>query len=308
MIVEGLTKRYGDVVAVDGVSFSVREGEIFGLLGPNGAGKTTTLEMLEGLRRPDGGRAIVAGVDVAAHPREVRRRIGVQLQEAGFFEKLTVAETLSLFASFHPRHVPIDELIEAFQLGEKRRARIESLSGGQKQRLSLALTVLNDPRLVFLDEPTTGLDPQARHNLWDVIQKMREAGRTVVLTTHYMEEAERLCDRVAIIDRGRIVALDTPERLINEHAGGARVILGGWRTDDGVAAGDVGEWLGLLPGVKRAEAAGDTWVLLSDDPAVSLPALFERAQACSGRFSQIAVEAGSLEDVFLNLTGKRLRE
>lgn len=319
LTVDGLTKRYGSLLAVDHVSFTVEAGEIFGLLGPNGAGKTTTLEMIEGLRRPDAGRAIVAGIDVTENPREVRRRVGIQLQEAGFFEKLTVAETLRTFAAFHQRALPVPELIASFNLTEKQHALVENLSGGQRQRLSIALTILNDPRLVFLDEPTTGLDPQARRNLWDVIQAMRDEGRTMVLTTHYMEEAQQLCDRVAIIDGGRIVALDTPLRLIAEHAPGSRIHVGRWQAADTMEAdaqsggrapgGSEGlGWLRELPGVDRVEVNGDGFIVHSDDAALTLPALFERSRAHGGSFSQISVQDGSLEDVFLNLTGKRLRE
>lgn len=319
LTVEGLTKRYGSLLAVDHVSFAVEEGEIFGLLGPNGAGKTTTLEMIEGLRRPDAGRAIVAGIDVTENPREVRRRVGIQLQEAGFFEKLTVAETLRTFAAFHQRTLPIPDLIASFNLTEKQHALVENLSGGQRQRLSIALTIMNDPRLVFLDEPTTGLDPQARRNLWDVILAMRNEGRTVVLTTHYMEEAQQLCDRVAIIDAGRIVALDTPLRLIAQHAPGSRIHLGRWHAADkteadgeatsGTPARPEGPgWLRGLPGVDRVEISGDGYIVHSADAALTLPALFERSRANGGSFGQVSVQDGSLEDVFINLTGKRLRE
>jgi ABC-2 type transport system ATP-binding protein len=210
--VKGLVKRYGDVVAVDGLTFAVQKGEVFGMLGPNGAGKTTTLEIIEGLRTPDAGTVQVLGTDVIAHPSTVKERIGVQLQATALPPFTKVREAVQLFAALYQRSRPVEEVIEEFNLGEKADAYTDKLSGGQMQRLSIALALINDPDLVFLDEPTTGLDPQARLNIWTVIEGIRKRGKTVVLTTHYMEEAERLCDRVAVIERGRIVALDTPVR------------------------------------------------------------------------------------------------
>ena len=221
--VTGLVKRYGDVVAVDGLSFSVQKGEVFGMLGPNGAGKTTTLEIIEGLRVPDAGTVQVLGTDVIAHPSTVKDRIGVQLQATALPEFTKVREAVELFAALYRRSRPVNEVIEEFNLEEKADTYTDKLSGGQMQRLSIALALINDPDLVFLDEPTTGLDPQARLNIWTVIEGIRKRGKTVVLTTHYMEEAERLCDRVAVIERGRIVALDTPRRLIVEHAPGTTI-------------------------------------------------------------------------------------
>jgi ABC-2 type transport system ATP-binding protein len=284
---------------VAGVSFDVARGEVFGILGPNGAGKTTTLEMIEGLRRPDEGTAIVDGVDVRADPRGVRARIGVQLQEAGFFERLTVEETLRLFGAFHRRTAPVERIIERLQLGEKRRARAATLSGGQRQRLSIALALLNDPRIVFLDEPTTGLDPQARRAMWDVVDGIRREGRTVILTTHYMEEAQRLCDRVAIMDHGRLVALDGPRALIRAHAGGVTLAL---VLEDGrlEPAG--------LPGVSRVEAADGETVLHTTDPQRTLHALLDLSRDGRVRYRSLRVDEPTLEDVFLHLTGRRLRE
>ncbi len=212
--VEDLRKSYNGVKAVDGISFRVREREIFGILGPNGAGKTTTVEMLEGLRRADDGRAIVAGVDVRREPAKVKGLIGVQLQSSAFFDNLNLLELLDLFAALYRRRVDARVLLDRMQLGEKARSEVRQLSGGQKQRFSIATALVNEPRILFLDEPTTGLDPQARRNLWELAQEVRKEGRTIVLTTHYMEEAETLCDRVGIMDHGKIIALDRPAVLV----------------------------------------------------------------------------------------------
>jgi ABC-2 type transport system ATP-binding protein len=212
--VDGLRKTYGDLVAVDGISFRVREHEIFGLLGPNGAGKTTTVEILEGLRPADRGRATVAGVDVRKHPQRVKGLIGVQLQSSAFYDGLNLIELIDMFASLYHRTVDARSLLAKVDLQEKARSKVVQLSGGQKQRFSIATALVNEPRILFLDEPTTGLDPQARRNLWDLAQEIRREGRTIVLTTHYMDEAQVLCDRVAIMDHGKILSLDTPDNLI----------------------------------------------------------------------------------------------
>ena len=217
--VADLVKRYGSLTAVDGVSFSVDEGEVFGILGPNGAGKTTTLEMIEGMRPIDSGQAIIDGVDVSADPREVKRRIGIQLQASAFFDELTLVEILDLFGRLYEREVDPMALLALVELTEKAKSQVRTLSGGQKQRFSIASALVNEPRVLFLDEPTTGLDPQARRHMWGLIRTIRESGHTVVLTTHYMEEAEELCDRVAIMDRGRIIALDTPQELVDDLVG-----------------------------------------------------------------------------------------
>ena len=215
IVARDLRKRYGALQAVDGVSFEVAEGEIFGILGPNGAGKTTTLEMIEGMRPIDSGNATVDGLDVASDPRGVKARIGIQLQSSSFFDELSLTELLVLFG--HLYHVQADApaLLAEVELTEKATSQVRTLSGGQKQRFSIAAALVNDPRVLFLDEPTTGLDPQARRHLWGVISQLRERGHTVILTTHYLEEAEALCDRVAIMDGGRIIALDTPNALID---------------------------------------------------------------------------------------------
>ncbi len=217
--VTDLRKTYGTLTAVDGVSFDVGEGEVFGILGPNGAGKTTSLEMIEGMRPIDAGEAIIDGVDVKADPREVKRRIGIQLQSSAFFDELTLVEILHLFGRLYERDVDPMALLALVDLTEKAKSQVRTLSGGQKQRFSIASALVNDPRVLFLDEPTTGLDPQARRHMWGLIRTIRESGHTVVLTTHYMEEAEELCDRVAIMDRGRIIALDTPQRLVDALVG-----------------------------------------------------------------------------------------
>jgi ABC-2 type transport system ATP-binding protein len=212
--VRGLHKAYRDVVAVDGLDLDVRPGECFGLLGPNGAGKTTTIEICEGLTEADAGEVVVLGLRWQHEAHELRQRLGIQLQDTQLSDKLTVLETLRLFRSFYRQGPDEDDLIALVQLGEKRRARVGALSGGQKQRLALACSLIGEPELLFLDEPTTGLDPQARRQLWDLINDLKRAGRTIVLTTHYMDEAEQLCDRVAIMDHGRILALDTPDALM----------------------------------------------------------------------------------------------
>ncbi len=214
--VEKLTKRYGKKVTVDDVSFSVKEGEVFGILGPNGAGKTTTLEMIETLRPIDSGAAVVDGIDVVSDPKAVRKIIGVQTQSSAFYEKVSCREQLDFLASVYKVKTRTDELLEEVGLSEKAKEYPEKLSGGQKQRFSIALALVNEPRVLFLDEPTTGLDPQARRNMWDLIEKLKERNITIIMTTHYMEEAQNLCDRVAIMDNGKIIALDTPKKLIGD--------------------------------------------------------------------------------------------
>jgi ABC-2 type transport system ATP-binding protein len=221
--IRDLVKSYDDLVAVNGISFSVDRQEIFGILGPNGAGKTTTLECIETLRPFDAGEILLDGVDVQRNPQEVKRRIGVQLQSSSFFDKLSLAELLSLFGELYGQRVNATRLLEEVELDDKARSRVVELSGGQKQRFSIAAALVNDPLVLFLDEPTTGLDPQARRHLWGVVRTIRSEGKTIVLTTHYMDEAEELCDRVAIMDHGKIVALDPPQVLIQ------RLLAGGFK-------------------------------------------------------------------------------
>jgi len=214
--VDGLTKAYAGTPVVDGISFTVQAGEIFGLLGPNGAGKTTTLEMLEALRPIDTGRATIDGIDVAKQPKQIKQIIGIQLQSTTFYDKLTLREQLRMFASLYGRRVDADALLAKVQLSAKAGSYVEQLSGGQKQRFAIAATLVNQPKVLFLDEPTTGLDPQARRNLWELIKTIRDEGITIVLTTHYMDEAELLCDRLAIMDAGKIITIDTPQHLIEQ--------------------------------------------------------------------------------------------
>ncbi len=213
--VEDLRKSYGDLKAVDSVSFAVCAGEVFGILGPNGAGKTTTVEILEGMREPDSGTALVNGIDVQKYPREVKKVIGIQLQSSAFFDRLNLAEILDVMASIYRRQINAMELLGTVELADRAKSLFRDLSGGQKQRFSVASTLVNDPVLLFLDEPTTGLDPQARRHMWELIQRFKSEGRTVLLTTHYMEEAAELCDRVAIMDHGKIVAMDRPAALVD---------------------------------------------------------------------------------------------
>ena len=213
--VEDLRKSYGDLKAVDGVSFAVGAGEVFGILGPNGAGKTTTVEILEGMREPDSGTALVNGIDVQKYPREVKKVVGIQLQSSAFFDRLNLAEILDVMASIYRRQINAMELLGTVELADRAKSLFRDLSGGQKQRFSVASTLVNDPVLLFLDEPTTGLDPQARRHMWELIQRFKSEGRTVLLTTHYMEEAAELCDRVAIMDHGKIVAMDRPAALVD---------------------------------------------------------------------------------------------
>ena len=299
--VEGLVKRYGDLVAVDGVSFEVYRGEIFCLVGPNGAGKTTTIECLEGLRRPDGGRVAVLGLDPSRQGRTLKEHIGIQLQEAHLPDRIRVWEALDLFASFYRSAVDWRQLLRRLGLEERRRAYYGKLSGGQKQRLFIALALLNDPDIVFLDELTTGLDPQARRAMWDLVRDIREQGKTVFLTTHFMEEAERLADRVAIMDHGRIVALDSPENLIRTVPAEVRLIF--------TAEDPSFDHLSLqgLDGVARVERSSDRVVVYGRDNraiVAVVSALVERGV----RFRDMRTETPTLEDVFLALTGREMRD
>ncbi|HEX2469119.1 MAG TPA: ABC transporter ATP-binding protein [Candidatus Limnocylindrales bacterium] len=299
--VRGLTKRYGDVEAVAGIDFEVAKGEIFGLLGPNGAGKTTTVEILEGLRQPDGGEVSVLGVDVTRNADALKPRIGVSLQTAALYPKLTVTELVDLFRSFYPRSRPTEELIDALELGERRAARSEVLSGGQRQRLAVALSLVNDPELVFLDEPTTGLDPAARRSLWDIVRGLRAQGRSVLLTTHYMEEAEILCDRLAIMDHGRILEMGTVEQLVSKHYQERTV-----RFDR--LAGLARDELEALPAVTSAKEDGNEVLLYTRDPGKTIGGLLDLADSRGLEPQNLAIRRATLEDVFLDLTGRALRD
>jgi ABC-2 type transport system ATP-binding protein len=294
----GLRKLYHGIAAVESATFNVARGEIFGLLGPNGAGKTTTVECLQGLRRADGGEARVLGLDPQRQARDLRRRIGCQLQQSALPDHIKVWEALDLFASLTPGGRDWRHVMEEWGLGEKRGAAFHSLSGGQKQRLFVALAVVNEPELVFLDEMTTGLDPAARRDAWDLIREMREHGATVVLVTHFMEEAERLCDRVAIVDRGRVAATGSPQGLIADHADGVRVAF----TTD---APDVG-WLAAVPHVSSVERHGPRVEIEGDGPVLTHVAAALLAHGIEPH--DLHPEMPSLEDVFLRITGHSLRD
>ncbi len=297
----GLRKRYADVVAVDGLDLSVRRGECFGLLGPNGAGKTTTIEILEGLTEPDEGVVELLGSSWVKDGDRLRERIGVSLQETQLIEKLTVIETLRLFRSFYKSGREVEEILSRLSLDEKRVARVGSLSGGQRQRLSVACALVGDPEILFLDEPTTGLDPQSRLQLWDEIGRFREKGGTVLLTTHYMDEAERLCDRVAIVDHGRVIALGTPRELIASlHA--ASVLE--FDSQPGLAL----ESLISLPGVVDCHRRGEVWALGVASLVETVPALLERIDQLGARLVHLSTHRATLEDVFVAHTGRALRE
>lgn len=298
--VTGLEKRYGTLKAVDGISFSVRRGEVFGMLGPNGAGKTTTVEMIEGLRRADHGDIQVLGHDVAHQPHAVKQRIGVHLQTPTLLPRLTIRELLELFGSFFVTMRPVEELIRLVGLEEHRDRRAGALSGGQSQRLSIAIALVNRPDILFLDEPTTGLDPQARVNLWELIESVRTEGTTVLLTTHSMEEAERLCDRVAIVDQGRIVALDSPRHLIEQHFRETAILF---QYPDASR-----EALAGLAGVKNVRIEDGQVSLYSADVPATMAALLQFAAEGGADLRSLHVRGATLEDVFLAITGRRLRE
>ena len=309
LLVRGLRKRYDDVVAVDGLDLEVLPGECFGLLGPNGAGKTTTIEICEGLTLPDAGEVLVLGRRWSDSERDLRGRLGIQLQETQLAEKLTVLETLQLFRSFYARGRPVEDVIALVSLEEKRRARVSALSGGQKQRLALGCALVGDPELVFLDEPTTGLDPQARRQVWDLVEQLSATGRTIVLTTHYMEEAERLCDRVAIVDHGRVMALDTPRRLV---AGlGADQIVFFSVAEAAVArlTPDALEAIGRAVGATHGARATDGgWELPVAATHEAIPALLTELERRALPLAELRTHLPTLEDVFVSLTGRALRD
>jgi len=302
-----LTKHYpaktGPVRAVDGLDLEIRAGECFGLLGPNGAGKTTTIEILEGLLAPTSGDVEVLGRRWGRHDDDLRQRLGISLQETRFPEKLTVFEVLSLFRSFYARGQDPSEVIASVGLTEKSSAWVGKLSGGQRQRLAVACALVGDPELLFLDEPTTGLDPQSRRQLWEIVRAFGRLGRTIVITTHYMDEAERLCDRVAIVDRGRVIALGSPAELI-ASMGGAHVVEFACAPGAPLAPAD----LAALPAVQGVAASGTETALTVSEPHVAIPALLELLHAHRLELGRLTTRHVSLEDVFVHLTGRHLRD
>ena len=301
-----LVKNYGDVRAVDGLDLEVRVGECFGLLGPNGAGKTTTVEILEGLTKPDGGTVEILGhAWGGGQDRQLRERLGVQLQETQLGEKATVEETLRLFRSFYKRGHSVDHVIRMVELEEKRGARVGKLSGGQKQRLAVATAMVSAPDLLFLDEPTTGLDPQARLKLWDIVEKYLSGGGTVLLTTHYMEEASRLCDRVAIMDHGKIIALGSPAELIASLGADQIVEFSVLGQLDEVPLGRLHGVRGLRPG---DSSNGGAYSLTVSDIGMALPSLLAELERQQATLITLATHQATLEDVFVGLTGRMLRD
>ena len=303
MLLRGLRKTYADVIAVDGLDLNVARGECFGLLGPNGAGKTTTIEICEGLTAPDAGTVELLGLSWNTHANELRHRIGIQLQETQFPDKLTVEETLRLFRSFFRRGISVDESIKTAQLEEKRKSRVGGLSGGQKQRLAMACALVGDPELLFLDEPTTGLDPQARRHLWDLVDELKSAGRTIILTTHYMDEAERLCDRVAIMDHGKIIALGTPQQLI-ASIGGEHIVEFAINVEGTVDAAA----LTAIPGIQSHRVDAGLHQLSVSELHVAVPRIFAALTAQGLHLSEFRTHSATLEDVFVGLTGRNLRD
>jgi len=301
LLLRGLRKAFTDVVAVDGLDLEVASGECFGLLGPNGAGKTTTIEICEGLTDPDAGVVELLGLNWRTGASELRQRIGIQLQETQFPDKLTVEETLRLFRSFFKRGISIEESIKTAQLEEKRNSRVVGLSGGQKQRLAMACALVGDPELLFLDEPTTGLDPQARRHLWDLVDDLKHAGRTIILTTHYMDEAERLCDRVAIMDHGKIIALGTPQQLI-ASVGGEHIV-------EFAVSGEVDPTALLaIPGIQSHRVDAGLHQLSVSELHVAVPQIFGALTAQGLHLNEFRTHSATLEDVFVGLTGRNLRD
>jgi ABC-2 type transport system ATP-binding protein len=303
LVIRGLRKSFGDVVAVDGLDLAVARGECFGLLGPNGAGKTTTIEICEGLTSPEAGTVELLGYNWRDHANELRQQIGIQLQETQFSEKLTVEEVIGLFRSFFHRGLTVEQSIAMTQLDEKRKARVGALSGGQKQRLAMACALVGDPELLFLDEPTTGLDPQARRNVWELVDQLGVAGRTIILTTHYMDEAERLCDRVAVMDHGRIIALGTPKELI-ASVGGDHIVefaIGADRLIDAAI-------LTQIPGVQSHRVHAGLHQLFVAELHTAVPRIFASLAAQKLDLTEFRTHSATLEDVFVSLTGRNLRD
>jgi len=302
---KGLRKHYPDVKAVDGLDLDVARGECFGLLGPNGAGKTTTIEILEGLNTPDAGEVRVLGLSWRDSEREIRERIGVSLQETQFSEKITVYETLRLFRSFYRRGPDPEELLRGLSLEEKRNSRVGKLSGGQKQRLGVACALVGEPEILFLDEPTTGLDPQSRLQLWEIVTAYRKRGGTILLTTHYMEEAERLCDRVAIVDHGQRIALGTPKELIATLEAPHIIEL---TTEPALEESDFKTISGFHGATRRGASSDRGWQLRVDSLAIAVPQLIAAVDARGTKLETLSTHAATLEDLFVAMTGRELRD
>jgi ABC-2 type transport system ATP-binding protein len=303
LVISGLKKSFGDVHAVNGLDLLVARGECFGLLGPNGAGKTTTIEICEGLTTPDDGTVKLLDLTWRDNADELHQRIGIQLQETQFPDKLTVEEVIRLFRSFYRRGLTVEQSIATAQLEEKRKSRVGGLSGGQKQRLAMACALVGDPELLFLDEPTTGLDPQARRNLWDLVDQLKSSGRTIILTTHYMDEAEQLCNRVAVMDHGHIIALGTPKELI-ASIGGEQIV------EFGVAAGTTLDAANLtqIPGIQSHRVHAGQHQLSVSELHTAVPRIFASLQAQGVDLTEFRTHSATLEDVFVSLTGRNLRD
>lgn len=301
--VEHLVKHYGSIKAVDDISFQVGRGEMFGMLGPNGAGKTTTVEIIEGLRSADSGHVSVMGLDISKVPGKIKQKIGIQLQAPSLLPLLKVEELLDTFAGFYQHHLPVDDVLELLALQESRKVLVKNLSGGQQQRLSVAMALVNDPEIAFLDEPTTGLDPQARRGLWSVIEDMRGKGKTVFLTTHYMEEAERLCDRVAIMDHGKIIALGTPGELIKSYFEEKAIQF---EIESPLPEAVLRDF----PGTTQIAIDASEVVIYSNNIPATMSALLKFAESggLTGQLKDLHVREATLEDVFLKLTGRKIRE